>query len=300
MQIRNMNLNRISDFLKIVELGNITRAANALGEPKAKLSRNLALLEADLGVQLVYRTTRQFQLTQAGLQFYQETQPQMADLEASILGLRKNDEKIEGKIKVTAPEDLGNQVVTTLVSEFSKLYSQVEFELIYTNAFLDLVKLGVDIAFRVGTLKDSSLVHKKVGSAELILVAAPAYLSRHGSIEKIETLADHQLIGFANPDFSSWKLTSGSESKTLKVKTNIKANTFTSVLDLAIRGHGVAYLPKFLAETDLNQGRLFRLLKGWGHKGSPIQLVMPQQKKVPRRIRAFFEFSTKKMIERFA
>ncbi len=157
----SFDLNRTYYFIKIVEAGNISKAAGILNEPKAKLSRNLALLESELGVQLVYRTTRQFKLTEAGMIFYQNSKDHLNALVAASTTLKDNDEQISGLLRITAPDDIGIHVVTRIINDFSAVYPLVQFDLIYTNDMLDIVKLGVDLAFRVGGLKDSSLIQKK-------------------------------------------------------------------------------------------------------------------------------------------
>lgn len=176
--IRNIDLNKIIDFVRVVDLGNFTRAAEVMNERKAKLSRNLAILEKELGVQLVYRTTRQFKLTEIGQQFYLESKKNIESIETSLLKVQNKEEAIQGKIKITAPDDLGRLVITPLIHEFCLQYPKIDFEINYTNQFLDIVKLGIDVAFRIGKMKDSSLLFKKAGHIELILVASPKYLEK--------------------------------------------------------------------------------------------------------------------------
>lgn len=297
--MKGIDLNRVSDFLKIVEMGNITRAAIALGEPKAKLSRSLALLEKELGVQLVYRTTRQFQLTQSGLNFYRETKIQIEGLAASIDSVKAQDEVIEGPIRITAPEDFGNNVVTPLVSEFSKLHPKVQVRLVYSNEVLDLVKLGIDVAFRIGNLKDSSLIVKKLGRIEFVVVATASYLEKSAALSEPADLLNHQTIGISVVEENIWKLESAGGTTRIRLKPSLIANTFTSVISLALHGAGVAFVPRFLAEESLQSGKLVRVLSSWGSAGMPVQLTMPQQKKVPARVRSFFDFSARRVARYF-
>lgn len=291
--MKNIDLNRVYDFLKIVELGNITRAAEALSLPKARLSRNLALLEQDLGVQLAYRTTRQFQLTAAGQSFYKNAKEHFDGIEASILNLKSTDQTLKGPIKVTAPEDVGTYLVTPILSEFHKVFPQVHFEVIYTNEVLDLVKLGVDLAIRLGSLQDSSLKQKKVGHVEMICVAAPEFLNRRLTLEKPESLARLDTICFQNS--TVWKLRSLEGARSFKISPVIKSNNYSSIVDFARRGHGVALVPHFLVEADLASGALIHVLKGWTDPGATVQVVYPEQKRMPVRIERFFEFLSIRM-----
>lgn len=290
-----VDLNRIRDFLRIIELGNITRAANALGERKAKLSRNLALLEKELGVQLVYRTTRQFRLTEAGTHFYQQMRQHIGGAENVIAGLATQDEVIAGKIRLTAPEDMGHLMITPIVSDFSKLYPHVSFELIYTNEILNLVKLGIDVAFRIGRMQDSSILQKKVGNIEFILVAAQSYLEKSKPVNTPEDLVDHATIAFTNSatDKHIWRLSNGATKRTITIKPQFVANNYLTIRDLARMGRGLTYMPRFLAQTAITSGEFVQVLKQWSHEGAPAHIVLPAQKNIAQRIRKFYDYAAK-------
>lgn len=294
-----MDLNRAYLFIKIVESGNITRAAEALNEPKAKLSRNLALLEEELGLQLVYRTTRQFKLTEAGRNFYQNTKDHLDAIIKASSDLIETDEHVTGHLRITAPDDIGIHVVTKIVNEFSTIYPDVTFDLIYTNEVLDLVKLGIDIAFRVGNLKDSSLIQKKVANVEFFLASSPKYLSRQKALTDVDDLLQHQTIGFRTQSPAIWKLSSKSRKKNLKLDHKISSNNFLVIRDLVKDGKGIGYLPKFLCLPQLASGEILHILKSWGDEGSPLQIVLPHQKKIPARVRTFLDFASKRCNEYF-
>lgn len=293
--LRQIDLNRIQDFIVIVDQGNITRAAEALGDRKAKLSRNLALLESELGVLLVHRTTRQFQLTDAGRLLYQQAKQNFAQLEDGLRGLMNQVSEIQGNIKITAPEDFGNQIITPIVSEFKKLHSRVQFEIYYTNQVLDLVKSGVDVAFRMGHLKDSTLIHKKVGNLEFILAASTQFVEKWGQPRSPEDLLKVPSIGFASQESMQWQLHSGQQRKKLTLKPDLRANSYIAVRDFCLLGQGVAYLPRFLCEDFLKQDLLVHILKNWKSEGAPVQVVMHNQKNIPQRIRSFFDFATQQI-----
>ena len=293
----SVDLNRIQDFLRIVELGNITRAAEATGERKAKLSRNLALLEKELGVQLVYRTTRQFNLTEEGTQFYRQMKQYFMALESAIAHLTARDEAIEGKIRITAPEDIGNHIVSDIVSEFSKANPGISFDIIYTNQVLDLVKLGVDVAFRVGPLRDSSILQKKVGLIDFVLAASPGYLEKALVLSQLDDLERHSTIGFFGSGKLSWTMHSQGTKRSLSINPRVVANNYLTIRDLTIRGLGVSFLPRFLAQPYLDSGELVHVLRQWRNEGVTLHLVMPGQKNVAERIRRFFDYSAKRLTE---
>ena len=296
--LRNVDLNKIIDFVRIIELGNITRAAEALNERKAKLSRNLAILERELGVQLVYRTTRQFKLTELGQQFFLESKQNLENIESSILKIQNKDEQIHGKIKLTAPEDLGRKIITPMISEFCALHPKVEFELVYTSEVLDLVKLGIDISFRIGKMKDSSLIQKRAGHISMVLVASPKYLEKYKVPTQLEDLTSHKIIGLSGKDRLTWNLFSKAAQKTLQLKPHFTTNSFVSVYDLLIQGHGIGFIPTLLAEQGIKTGLLTHILKPWSSQSDQVQVTIPQQKNTSRMIRQFFDFSVKYLDEK--
>lgn len=294
-----MDLNRAYLFIKIVEAGNITRAAQVLNEPKAKLSRNLALLEEELGLQLVYRTTRQFKLTEAGKNFYQNTKEHLDAIMKASSQLIESGEEVSGHLRITAPDDIGIHVVTKIVNEFSTIYPDVTFDLIYSNELLDLVKLGIDVAFRVGNLKDSSLIQKKIANIEFFLASSPKYLSRSKALTDIDELHQHQTIGFTTNAPVPWKLSSRNKKKSLKLDHKISSNNFLVIRDLIKDGRGIGYLPRFLCLPQISSGEIIHVLKAWGDEGSPLQIVVPHQKNIPGKVRTFMDFAAKKCHEYF-
>lgn len=289
-----MDLNRAFLFIKIVEAGNISNAARILNEPKAKLSRNLALLEEELGVQLVYRTTRQFRLTDAGVEFYQNSKDHIAGLMEAAAHL-KTEEQISGPLRITAPDDIGIHVISKIVHEFSALHPAVNFELIYSNEMIDLVKQGVDVAFRVGQLKDSSMIQKKIGDVEFIIAASPKYLNKVNPLVSVDDLPSYQTIGFNSGERTTWKLTHRNKKKSIRLKHKFLINNFVGLRDLVIDGHGIGYLPKFLCHAHLASGELIQILKQWGDEGAPLHIIVPQQKKISPKVRQFMDFAAKRI-----
>jgi LysR family transcriptional regulator, regulator for bpeEF and oprC len=290
--------------VRIAEFGNITRAAQAMGVPKTKLSRNLALLEDQLKVSLAYRTTRSFRLTSAGEDFFRTAKEHLLGLEHGIIEVAQKKDEFKGTLKITAPEDFGNYIVTPMVAEFTKLHPFVKFELIYNNEVLDLTKLGIDLAFRIGNLKDSSLSHYKIGRIEFYLVASPSYLKSAASIKNPSDLTSHLTIGFsggltsgfAKTNRNKWDLVfNTNEKQTVKLQSQIESNNFVTIRNLAIHGAGVAFVPKFLCERFLESGELEHCLKGWTNAHTPVQALFPSIKNRTLLNQKFFEFSKTKI-----
>lgn len=297
--LKSIDLNKLIDFVKIAEAGNITRAAERQGEPKAKLSRNLALLEAELNIQLVFRTTRQFELTGAGRELYRKSKAHLEELQSALIGITQQKEEVRGLLRMTAADDIGSHLITPIVSAFRRLYPGVDFELIYTNDYLDLVKLRIDLAFRVGHLKDSSLIRKAIGKVESILVASPRYLAMAQSLENLSDLSHHETIAFAPSQTKSWRFKTSSGTQTVKIQPRLCANHFPAVRDLALQHFGVAFVPRFLCEESLATGELVPVLKNFRSEGVPLQLVMPGGKNPPLRVKRFFDFAARELPKHF-
>ncbi len=295
-----IDMNRLLQFVKVVESGNISRAARGLGVPKSVVSRNLSLLEKEVGQQLVYRTTRQFQLTAAGRLLYEGAKNGFSEIQNSLIGITSSEEEISGTIRITAPDDIGVYVMTGVLSDFKKLYPKISFEILYTNEILDLVAEGIDVAIRPGRLKDSSLRQRKAGSIEMIIVTAPEMLESLNSLSGPDGLTAFPCVGFGTTlRGQQWRLQSGKTKLSLKIKPAMVANNFLAVCDLVVRGHGVGFVPRFLAEPHLRSGKLVHVFKSWRGEGAPIQIVFPTQKEIPRRIKTFSDFCVKKLQEVF-
>jgi LysR family transcriptional regulator for bpeEF and oprC len=294
----SVDLNRAYWFVKIIDAGNISRAAEIYQEPKAKLSRALALLEAELGIQLVYRTTRQFKLTDSGLVFYRSCKEHIEGMLTAVADLKKEGQEISGHLKITAPDDIGVYVLNKIIDEFSALYPKVTFEMIYTNQILDLVKLGVDVAIRIGQMKDSTLIQKRVGMVSSILVASPRYLSKNPRVSTPDDLIHHHTIGFSSRA-GAWDLISRNKKKKVNLKHKAIANNYIAIKDLTLQGHGIAYIPRFLCGPHLSNGELVQVLKNWTDEGSPIQIAVPHQKNISRKSRLFMDFASKRLSQYF-
>src|SRR5207253_8088426 len=158
----SIDLNQILIFIKVVETGSFTKAAELLKQPKSRISRRLAALEKSLGTQLIYRTTRQMQLTETGKDYFRRCSPLIQDLENANNAMTTHAEEISGVLRITAPEDYGKMILAPLIDDFIKKHPKVKAEVILSGAYLDLVQESIDIAIRIGNLKDASMKSKRV------------------------------------------------------------------------------------------------------------------------------------------
>lgn len=295
--MEQLDLNQIRTFVKLVQSGSFTKAADVLRQPKSRVSRRLAALEKELGVQLVYRTTRQFQLTETGRAFYERAQGLIEGLEALSTEVSDATAEISGLIRVTASDDMGLKYLPLLVDEFSRLYPQIRFEVLLTQAYVDLVKESVDVALRIGTLKDSSLRVRKVGVLKNILIATPGFLERYRNWEDLNQIEEIPFVGMLN--LNKIEIFKGNDNKKIKLKPNLKysANNPAMLLELALLGKGVALVPEFLCVDYIRSGRLIHIHRNLHGEEIPVSIVTPDQRETSQKVKKFSEFVAKRMKE---
>ncbi|MBX3042014.1 MAG: LysR family transcriptional regulator [Bdellovibrionaceae bacterium] len=288
--LKSLDLNHLTVFTKIVESGNLTRTAHVLGVPKSKVSRILSQLERDLGVQLIHRTTRHLQLTDMGQRFYEKCQGPLAGLEAAAAHLRENTDDIQGRIRLTAAQDLGSTLLPGPIDEFSRRYPKIQFQVILSQESLNLVQESIDIAIRVGELKDSRFKAHKIADVSLILVASPRYLETHAPLATLSDLEKAPCLGFEALKGRGWVFRNGKEKRSFKIEPAVMTNNPEFNLKLALKGRGVALLPDYICRESLQSGSLVHLFKNWKGDRVPVSLVFPYQKQMPVHVRKFADF----------
>lgn len=288
----SLDLNRVQLFREVVLAGSFSKAAARLRMPKSRVSRQIAALERDLGVQLIYRTTRQFRLTHTGNDLFHKTAPILSELRSSLEQVSSLSEEVAGLIRVTVPEDVGAELMAPICQEFMTLYPKVEIGLHAANAVVDLVKESIDVALRIGPTRDSSLVGRRIGSVGLILVASPEFLSRSGGISRMDDLERLPHLAFSQPGVRrhTLRVTNGKETRSLRLESAFSCNNFFTLRGMAAAGMGFTRLPAFLAREQIARGELVHLFKEWTVEKNPVMVLYPQQKEVPARIRAFVDF----------
>lgn len=292
----NVDLNRLKIFKEVVLAGSFSKAAAKLHQPKSRVSRQMQALETELGVQLVYRTTRQFQLTPAGLELFQRTQPLLAELQGTLELVATAAEEVSGPLRVTVPEDIGVELMGDICHEFLLTYPKVAMEVQVTNQVVDLVRDSFDVGLRFGKMRDSTLLHRKLGAIHLLFVISPDLAQRHGvtklaDLEKLPYLA----FGALTPRRRVERVTNSRETRALNLETAFASSNFFVLRDMAIRGAGLTMLPPFVARAAIDAGKLIPVFKEWQTEGAALQVVMPHQKEVPMRITRFIEFLARKL-----
>lgn len=294
-----MDFNEVAIFIRVVQKGSFIGAAKALGMPKSTVSTKVSNLEKRLGTSLLKRSTRKLQLTQDGESFYQRATKGIEEILKAEVEIKSESAQPHGRLRITAPVDIGGEILTTLTCNFLKKYADVDFEILLVDRFVDFLEEQVDLAIRVGELKDSSLIAKKVGEVAFSIYASPKYLKNRDLPQVPQELNPHNCILFSAVSSAGWKLKSAKKSVTVSLPNRVVVNDINLVRNFALQGEGIALVPSFLCESDVKSGKLIHLLKDWRSEISPIHFVYPAQTYVQPAVKMFIEMATPVMQNRF-
>lgn len=277
-------------FVKVVQTGSFTRAAEALNTHKAHLSRMVSQLERELGVRLLERTTRSLSLTEAGREFLERSLGILAAVEDARQAMQQAQGEPRGTLRMTCGVEFGMLMVGRWINRYLQRYPEVRVDAEMTGRVVDLVHEGFDLAIRIGDLPDSTLTARRLGSLAYGLYASPAYLARKAAPRDPGGLADHDLLVFASSgQRPQWHLTYGDETHRTQPTPRFRStNTFT-IRDAAEAGLGIAALPRLIGEPLAGDGRLHPVLKDWALPDVPVHAVFASARFLSPKVRAFVD-----------
>ena len=290
-----MDFNEAAVFVRVVQAGGFSAAARQLKLPTSTVSTRVARLEKRLGVTLLQRTTRKLHLTEAGHAYFEHASlglGYMLEAEAALDAARKQP---QGKLKVTAPADLGDSLLSSLLIALQEQHPLLEPELVLTDRYIDLVADGVDAAIRTGALRDSSLVARSLGTIRWALFASPAYLAKAPKLQEPQDLKHHHCLQFTPMGRDSWTLYRGDSSITLPLSGKHIANSIGVIRAMTLRDQGVALLPTFACKPGQGGEALQQVLPNWQGAADPVHLVYPRQRFMPPKLRALIEISQQQL-----
>ncbi len=280
-----MDLNLLSIFEAVARTSSFSAAARELRLPKSSVSRGVARLESELGVQLLLRTTRQVSITSAGTALYDRTAPLLRSMNAALGELPEQQEEPTGTLRVTAPVDLGVSLLAQVVTRYTARFPKVSVDLHLTGRVVDLVAERFDVALRVGAkLEDSSLVVRRVTPIALRIFASPLYLARRGTPRGEPDLAAHDWVVFRSGPQKLRLATAGGAPGS---QARIECDDLLFLRDAVRAGAGLGLLPEFLAEPEVLAGSLVRVLPRYERQAGYLHLVTPAAKHVPHKVAAF-------------
>lgn len=284
-----MDLNRATTFVRVVEAGGFTRAAESLGLPPSSVSRAVSKLEEDLGVTLLERTTRHVALTDAGKAFFERAREALAGLEeANSLALDAARE-VHGVVRLAVPPEFGGKL-GGLFSAFAAAHPRVRIEVTFTTRGAELVGDLVDIAMVIGRLPDSALVTRRLGESTDKLYASPSYVKTHGQPRKIADLAEHEaILSRAVAGETRWELTGPHGVERVDVHGRMVGDHMQFLIDAAIGGLGIALLPSWIGGPLVVDGKLVAILPKVETK-TPLHVLTHGGRHLPRRVALLRDF----------
>jgi DNA-binding transcriptional LysR family regulator len=291
-----MDLNLVSTFVRVGELGSFTAAARALGLPTSSVSRKVSALEGALDVRLIQRSTRKLILTEAGRAYFERARASLAGLADATASVADMSHEVAGVIRFTAPPDNAG-LLAGFLAEFLARYPKVRLDVVLTARRVDLVAEGIDLALRGGRLGDSSLIVRRIGSGDLALYGAASYFKRAGTPRTLAELARHRFVLYGGPEVRrTLALTGPDGEETVAIDGPLVVDDMIFAGDAVAAGIGIGVLPRVLAERRSPRSRavmgppLVRVLPDYRMSGADLSIVSPPKAYEPTRVSLFRDF----------
>ena len=288
----------MSTFIRVVEAGSISGAADRLGVAKSAVSRRLKELEAHLGVELFHRTTRRMNLTDTGRAFYHQSVRILEDVLEAELATSQAHGTLSGSLKIALPSTFGIMHMGPAINEFLREHPQIEFDLDFNDREVDLIQEGFDLAIRIAKLPDSSLIARRLAPVQTVICASPSYIEQMGAPQTPDELVGHRCLVYSLlSDYEYWYVTDsdGKEIKT-KIQPYLKASTGEFLRDAAVEGMGIIMVPSFIAYKQIESGALVQILNDYISPKIDAYAIYPQTRHLSQRVRAFVDF----LVNRFS
>jgi len=289
-------LDELTVFLAIVDTGSMTAAAERLGQPVSTVSRVLARLEEKLGTTLLRRTTRRLDLTDEGNAFVKDARDILNTVQAAEDRLMERRGRLSGHLRVDAATPFMLHVLVPLMPGYHARHPDVTLTLSSNEGYIDLLERRVDMALRIGELKDSTLHSRLLGHSRLRVVASPDYLRAHGTPSDVASLLEHTLLGFSEPDIlNQWPLLDAS-GKPLRIVPALMSSSGETLRQLALQGMGIICMADFMIADDIAAGRLTEVLPQAAIEVlRPIRAVYYQHSAVSAKIESMVNYLAEAM-----
>jgi DNA-binding transcriptional LysR family regulator len=280
-------------FAKVAAIGSFSAAGRALGMSQTMVTKHIAALEARLGTKLFHRTTRRLSITEAGRSYLEASERILADMEAADAAVTADRVEPRGLLRLNAPVAFGARQIAPLISEFAQLHPLVTVELGLNDRLVDLAEEGWDLAIRIGSLSNSSLIARRFAPCRTVICAAPSYLKARGIPQKVASLADHNCLGYTLSRLTGadrWVFGARGEVS-VPVSGNLLANNGDALRAAAIAGQGLIYQPTFMIADEVRAGTLVALTMDQPTvEFGGIYTVYLPDRHPPAKVRAFIDF----------
>ena len=283
-------------FVRIVDAGSISKAADQLGVAKSGVSRRLADLEHRLGVKLINRTTRRSSLTEAGTAYYRGAVALLANVAELDASVAASESRLEGVLRVAVPLSFGLGHLAPAIREFIAANPAVDVHIDFSDRRIDLVEQGMELGIRIANLQDSSLQARRICPIRMVICASPEYLSEHGTPSSPEELASHRLLHYDGGSGQPLRLVAADgRPRVVRAQPRVTANNGDFLCEMAAAGFGICSIPTFIAWQALRSGRLVTVLDDYPQPALAAWAVYPRNRYLSRRARALIEF----LVDRF-
>jgi DNA-binding transcriptional LysR family regulator len=292
-------LNAIEAFIRIVDAGSITAAANALDVSQPSMVRTLAALERDLGVRLLNRTTRRMSLTDEGRDYYERGRQIIAAVEDAQLSLSARRAMPRGRLRIASSVSFGRTFVAPVVAEFLAEYPEVTIELLLLDRVVDLVEEGMDLAVRVAKLPDSSMVAHAISEVHRVVVASPALIKSAGMPKLPADLRDKRCVSFTGVvSPGHWGFMQGNKQTQVPIKNALVTNQIDAAVHACVQGAGFGRFLSYHVLEQISAGKLVRVLKKFEGEAIPASIVYPFARHQSPNVRTFVSFAQPRLRER--
>ncbi len=286
-------LTSLEVFAKVAANGSLSGAARAMGLSQTMVTKHVASLEARLGIKLFHRTTRRLSITEAGRLYLESSERILADMETADAAVARERVEPRGLLRVNVPVVFGTRQIAPLIAEFSERHPEVTIELGLNDRLVDLAEEGWDLAIRIGKLRDSSMVARRLAPNRMVVCAAPSYLAKHGTPRSVADLAAHNCLGYTLSQQASaaeWLFGADGEIR-VQVSGNLRANNGDALRAATLAGQGLARQPTFIIADDLRAGTIVALpLDQPEIQSSAVHAVYLPDRRPPAKVRAFIDF----------
>jgi len=284
-------------FVKAVDTGSLSGAARALRLSLPSVSRHITALEERIGTRLIIRTTRSLALTEAGRIYYEHAKQILAHLDEVEANLLADAAVPSGKVSVWGPTLFGRVFLVPLVARFLADNPRITLDVTLLDRPFNLVEEGVDLGIRIGPLKDSSLIVRRLGSLLWVVSGAPSYLERRGEPNTPAELTNHDCLVFSQPGYE-WRFRSGGRTVSMQVPARMSSNTLDVVVAAAVAGAGLVYAPAWQVRDHVAEGRLKVVLREYEVAPLPINAILSHTRLLSAKVRSLLEFLARELASR--
>jgi len=265
-------------YVAVIRAGNFTAAAEQLLLSKQYVSRRMAALEASLGSQLLIRNTRKLSVTEAGMLFLPHAQRILDDIREAEQAMSARRQELHGSFRISMPMSFGMSHLSPLIAQFLTQHPALQFHIELADRYVDVIGEGFDMAIRIGTLADSTLIARRLGEQRRLICASPAYLARAGAPATPDDLAQHACLRYGREALSGWELQQAGKRKSVMVNGPMLSNNGEVLCDAAIAGLGLVLLPEFIVGPALKSGELVSVLEPFQPASLCLNAVYPQHR----------------------